>query len=280
MDKTIVTDYINRQLSGLYSPAPKISVDDKKVEDFINNTVCLIPCGGESKRMADKKNRHKSTLTLPDGRSILDWTITSYVKWGIKQFVLLVGINADSVYESISSLQSNDISISFSKDPTEGIGRGGAVKFAIENKEVTETNNMLVHNSDDVLVNYPGNFLYDVCKSHIQNESYGGLATAVISNEMKLPYSCMFIDSGKVISMADAPNVPIPTHVGITLFSPTIQKAFLEMFSYDRKQDFEKFIFPYLAEAEKLYSFQIQKKYWFPVNNPKEYKKLTDVFST
>ena len=280
MDKEIVTDYINRQLADLYSPAPDIPVEDKNVEDFIQNTVCLIPCGGESKRMADKKNRHKSTLTLPDGRSILEWTITSYIKWGIKRFVLLVGIDADSVYESINSLQPNDFSISFSKDPAEGIGRGGAVKFAIENNEVSETNNMLVHNSDDVLVNYPGNFLYDVCKSHIQNESQGGLATAVVSNEMRLPYSCMYIDSGKVISMADAPNVPIPTHVGITLFSPSTQKTFLEMFSYDRKQDFEKFIFPYLADVEKLYSFQIPKQYWFPVNNPKEYKNLIEVFTT
>lgn len=278
MDRTIVTDYINRQLAGLYSPAPTVSVEDKKIEDFIQNTICLIPCGGESKRMADKKNRHKSTLTLPDGRSILEWTITSYAKWGIKRFVLLVGINADSVYESISSFQSNDFSISFSKDPAEGVGRGGAVKHAIESGAVAKTDNMLVHNSDDVLVNYPGNFLVDICKTHIQTEALGGLATAVIANETKLPYSCMYIKSGRVISMADAPNVPIPTHVGITVFSPAVQQTFLDMFSYDKKQDFEKLIFPHLAGLEKLYSYKVAKQYWYPVNNPKEYAKLLEVF--
>lgn len=278
MNDKLVNDYINRQLEGLYSPAPEVLVDEAQVHEFIHNTVCLIPCGGESKRMADGKGRHKSTLTLPDGRSILEWTISSYAQWGIKRFVLLVGFYADSVYESVASLDAGDFSIVFSEDPAEGVGRGGAVKHAIESGAVAETENMLVHNSDDVLVNYPGNFLVDVCKTHIQTEALGGLATAVISNETKLPYSCMYIKSGRVISMADAPNVPIPTHVGITVFSPAVQQTFLDMFSYDKKQDFEKVIFPHLAELEKLYTYKIAKRYWYPVNNPKEYAKLLDAF--
>jgi NDP-sugar pyrophosphorylase family protein len=228
--------------------------------------------------MADESGRHKSTLALPDGRSILEWTISSYVKWGLKRFVLLVGINAHSIYDTVNALDMNNVSIMFSEDPAEGVGRGGAVKHAIESGALAKTDNMLVHNSDDVLVNYPGNFLADVCKTHIQTEALGGLATAVISNETKLPYSCMYIKSGRVISMADAPNVPIPTHVGITVFSPDVQQTFLDMFSYEKKQDFEKVIFPYLAELEKLYSFKIAKRYWYPVNNPKEYAKLVEVF--
>ncbi len=279
MDAQFVVAYINRQLADLYSPAPAMPVDEAQIKECVQNTVCLIPCGGESKRMADGKGRHKSTLTLPDGRSILEWTISSYAQWGIKRFVLLVGFYADSVYESVASLDAGDFSIVFSEDPAEGVGRGGAVKHAIESGAVAETEHMLVHNSDDVLVNYPGNFLVDVCKTHIQTEALGGLATAVIANETKLPYSCMYVQSGKVISMADAPNVSIPTHVGITIFSPAVQQTFLDMFSYDRKQDFEKVIFPHLAQLEKLYTYKIAKRYWYPVNNPKEYAKLLEVFN-
>lgn len=279
MDAQFVVDYINRQLAGLYSPAPAVSVDEEQIKEFIQNTTCLIPCGGESKRMADDKGRHKSTLTLPDGRSILEWTMRSYAGWGISRFVLMVGFNAGSVYETVASFDTDDLSVVFSEDPAEGVGRGGAVKHAIESGAVAETDNMLVHNSDDVLINYPGNFLVDLCKTHIQTEALGGLATAVIANEAKLPYSCMYIKSGRVIAMADAPDVPIPTHVGITVFSPAVQQTFLEMFSYDKKQDFEKVIFPHLAEQEKLYSFKIAKRYWYPVNNPKEYAKLLEVFN-
>lgn len=276
MNDKLVNDYINRQLEGLYSAAPVVLVDEAQVHEFIQKTICLIPCGGESKRMADDSGRHKSTLTLPDGKSILEWTISSYVKWGLKRFVLLVGINAHSIYETVDSLDADNFSIVFSKDPAEGVGRGGAVKHAIESGAVARIDNMLVHNSDDILVNYPGNFLKDVCKTHIQTEALGGLATAVIANETKLPYSCMYIKSGRVISMADAPNVPIPTHVGITVFSSAVQQTFLDMFSYDKKQDFEKVIFPHLAALERLYTHKIAKRYWYPVNNPKEYARLMD----
>jgi NDP-sugar pyrophosphorylase family protein len=280
MNNELVNDYLAERLSDLFSPVPFVQVEPAVIDDFIKHIVCMIPCGGASKRMKEDTYKHKGALELPNGKTIIELTISSYAKWGIKNFVLLVGIHADSIYEAIEGLDIKGINISFSKDPREGVGRGGAVKYAIENGLINKNDNMLVHNSDDILLNYPGNFLYDVCKYHIQANSFGGVATAAVTDGTKFPFSCMYVKSGEVVSMLDSPIIPIPTHVGITVFNSAVQDKFVELFSYSKKQDFERVLFPRLANIGQLFAFKIPKNCWFPINNPKEYQNLIAIIKS
>lgn len=43
------------------------------------------------------------------------------------------------------------------------------------------------------------------------------------------------------------PFVPIPAHIGVTLFAPAVYPSFDELFSLTEKSDFEAILFPRLA---------------------------------
>ncbi len=73
------------------------------------------------------------------------------------------------------------------------------------------------------------------------------------------------------------PLVPIPAHVGVTLFSPAIHDYFLDLFDVGKKSDFEGVLFPILADRQRLYSAVIPDKCWLQVNDPKVLNRLIEV---
>lgn len=84
----------------------------------------------------------------------------------------------------------------------------------------------------------------------------------------------MKIDNGKVTQIEMYPMVPIPTHIGVTVFSPKSFKYFDKLFYLDKKSDFEKVLFPILSKKRELYAVAIPNECWLAVNNLKVYKQL------
>jgi NDP-sugar pyrophosphorylase family protein len=70
------------------------------------------------------------------------------------------------------------------------------------------------------------------------------------------------------------PVIPIPAHIGVTVLSPKVYPMFSELFDYEKKSDFEKVLFPILAERKQLYATSIPTNCWVAVNNPKSYNEL------
>jgi len=265
---------LNGLLQDLYSPLTGESISKVQLTRFINKTICVLPCGGESKRMSGQTDKHKTALNLPNGETIIGRTIKSYMASGIKRFVLLTGVNSESVIESVEPLLHKDIDIQISEDPGKPVGRGGAILYALEKGLIPSNYYMVIHNADDQIVGYPRDFLADICSAHILTEKAGGLATAIVALGTTYAYTAMEISGGKVVNIASNPMIPVPTHVGVTVVSPKIQGIFFKLFNYSEKKDFENYVFPVLLEKGQLYSFGIPGSCWFPVNDPKDYQNL------
>jgi NDP-sugar pyrophosphorylase family protein len=271
---------LSRALSDLYTPFVYKPVAEAELNGFIDNAVCILPCGGESKRMAGISDKHKTALDLPGGETLISRTIRAYATAGIKEFVLLVGINAESVIESTRHLQKSGIMIKYSPDPGKPVGRGGAILNAIQRGVISRGNNAIVHNADDQIVGYPGNFLADIFRAHINHQKFGGWVTAIIARSTPYAYTGMQVTDGQVVNIITSPNIPIPTHIGITIMSPDVYPRFSELFNLTEKKDFEGYLFPILARENRLFAFGIPGDCWYPVNNPKEYENLVKILQS
>ena len=92
-----------------------------------------------------------------------------------------------------------------------------------------------------------------------------------------MPYTGMRLANGIIEEAVPYPFVPIPAHIGVTVFAPSVYDLFDELFDLTRKTDFEAVLFPILAERRKLYSIVIPTESWFQVNDPKSLNSLMDV---
>jgi len=240
--------------SPLYHFSPVDWVNEEAIEQFIENLIVVFPCGGESKRMTELNSTvHKTALSISDQDTLLTRMIKFYANYGIKKFVLLIGINCDSVIKTTNTACQNlDIQISYSQDPGKPVGRGGAILRAIELGYINPSQHFLVHNADDQIVNYQRNFLQDICQAHIAASQHGALATAIVAVGVPFAYTALSIENSIVTCAAVKPRLPIPAHTGITLFQKDAQTYFSELFDYSGKKDFEEYLFPVLIKKNLL----------------------------
>ena len=106
--------------------------------------------------------------------------------------------------------------------------------------------------------------------------SKGMLATVVVVEDVVHPYTGMKIKNSIIQDIKMYPMVPIPTHIGVTVFSTGIKQYFKRLFTLTEKVDFEATLFPELAQSKLLYSVPIPSHYWIPVNDPKSFKELVE----
>ena len=243
--KDDLNNILSKFLSDLYTPMPAEPVSDKELAAFLSSSICILPCGGESKRMAGLSDKHKTALSLPDGETIISRTIRLYASSGLKKFVLLVGVNAESVIESTKHLEQSGLEIRYCPIPGKPVGRGGAILNAIQQGFISCETNAIIHNADDQIVGYPGNFLADICRAHINHQKAGGWVTAVMTLSTPYAYTGMQVSNGRVINISATPMIPVPTHIGVTVMSPDVYPRFTELFNLTEKKDFEGYLFPF-----------------------------------
>lgn len=242
-----------------------------------NKITVLLMAGGEGSRFSPVTQNaevNKNSFVLPNNDTMIEMCVRLYKEAGIKNFVALLYHKAESVEKVLGDGSKLGINLSYSYDPGKPVGKGGAVKHAIEQNLIPNDHYFVVHNPDDVILDYEGDFPKDIINAHIQGEKEGAICTAIVVEEVEHQFSAMKISKNFVEQVEMYPILPLPTHIGVTVFSPVAKKYFLEQFSYDKKEDFEKKLFPQLASQKKLYSFKIPSKCWIPVNNPKTYKEL------
>jgi NDP-sugar pyrophosphorylase family protein len=102
----------------------------------------------------------------------------------------------------------------------------------------------------------------------------GMLATPVLAPGQPYAATGMMVVNNEVRDTQMYPLIPVPAHIGVTVFSPEILPRFLQLFSYEEKNDFEQVLFPILAKEKKLWSVGLTKGAWIAVNDLKSYNSL------
>jgi NDP-sugar pyrophosphorylase family protein len=270
---------LNNFKNAIYTPGETAHISNTELQQFANNCVVALAVGGEGSRlkaMTESQQVHKTALRLPSGETMTERTIRIYREAGFRNFVALVFHHAQSVIDALGDGSQLDVHITYSHDPERPVGRGGAIRNALDNGSIPRTKSLIVHNPDDQIIRYKGSFPRDIVAGHLAGVQKGMLATAIVVDGTPYTYTGMKIDNGAVEQIEMYPQIPIPTHVGVTVFSPNVYDYFTKLFDLTKKVDFESVLFPLLAEERRLYSFMIPGKCWLSVNDPKALKQLIE----
>ena len=208
---------------------------------------------------------------------MIEMAIRMYRDAGIKKFVALVFHHAHSIEDRLGDGTGMGVELLYSHDPQKPVGKGGAVRNALDNGSIPEDCNLIVANPDDVILNFPGSFVRFIGSAHIEGEKKGMLATAILAPGQAYASTGMMVVDNQIVDTQMYPFIPVPAHVGITIFSPQILPRFKKLFSLTEKSDFEQVLFPLLAQEKKLWSVGLTKGIWIAVNDLKSYKQLVDI---
>ena len=267
-------DELGKKIASFRKPEP---MSEDEWQRFAEKTVVVLMAGGESSRFssvlegaATQKNAHE----LPNGDTMIEMAIRMYRDAGIKKFVASVFHNAHSIEERIGDGSALGVEVTYSYDPEHPVGKGGAIRHALENGSIPEDCNLIVANPDDVILDFPGSFPRYICDAHVEGVKKGMIATAVLGTGQAYASTGMMVVDGAVVDTQMYPFIPVPAHVGITVFSPDAFPRFKELFSLSEKTDFEQVLFPLLAEEGKLWTAGLVDGLWIAVNDLKSYKLL------
>ena len=265
---------------AICDPGERANITNQELRDFAARSVVALPVGGHGSRLrsvTEPLNVQKNALRMPNGETMIELTIRMYRDAGFRRFVALVFHRAESIVELLGDGSRLGVEVTYSYDPEIPVGRGGAIRRALENGAIPRSRSLIVHNPDDVIVRYPGDFLRDMVATHLAGLQQGMLATAVMAEGAHAPYTGMSVKNGIVQEVIGYPLVPIPAHIGVTLLSPAVYDYFFDLFDLTRKMDFEGTLFPLLARQRLLYSAIIPNECWLQVNDPRSLDRLVEL---
>jgi len=269
-------DALNELKEKLCTTSPVADISSEELENFKNNSTVVLAAGGEGSRFgkyAELKDKHKTLLKV-NRETLIERIIKMYRDAGIKDFVALVFHEADSIKNLLGDGSSLGVNIRYSHDPGKPVGRGGAILNALEKGILEKEKHMIVHNPDDQVM--MEGFVDHIVKHHLAGVRGGGLVTVVAVEGTDYAFSGMKIVNNKVSQIKLYPSIPIPTHIGVTLFDCKALPLFQEHFDLEHRSDFEVVLIPILAKNNQLYAAVIPQDSWYPINNPKQLKKFLE----
>lgn len=249
---------------------------DKEYEKQVKNTWVILPAGGRGMRLRQitGSDVNKNALLINDTLTIIERIVLMYRGAGIKNFLVLVYHGADSVKDVLGDGSKFGVNIRYSYDPDKPVGRGGAILNALEKELLPQDVFSICHNPVDQIIDYK-NFVRDLLSFHYYNFNHkNSLASIVVTKETPYPFTGMKIQEGFVSDISMYPMIPVPAHIGVTVFSPDVYEYFYDLFSLEEKMDFEAYLFPVLSKDHKLTAMGIDYKHWIPVKTNKHLETL------
>ena len=268
---------LNKLKEEICKTLPISSMSDEDWDTFRKNTTVALMAGGDSSRFKSvpgSENTNKNSFKLPNDDTMIEMTIRMYKDAGITDFVALVFHQAETIENLLGNGSSIGVKIRNSHDPERPVDKGGAILNAIKNGSINPSRNLIVHNPDDVILNSTKEFPKLIASGHSNGVKQGGELTVVIVKETPYSYTGMSINQNRVTNIEQYPLIPVPTHIGVTVFSPNALKRLLADFENVEKFNYETALFPVLANEQKLFSVSIPTEDWLAVNNLKAYTTL------
>lgn len=253
-------------------------ISDADIDAFLSNTCVALAVGGKGQRLESVTNGfvNKNALVVDvDGNTMVERVIRMYKAAGITKFIALVFTHSDSIVEALGDGSRFGVEVVYSSDPGRQVGRGGAILNALVNSSIPESYNLIVHNPCDQIVDNDS-FVREIVRSHLFGLCSGHIATAIVTRGTPYTFTGMKITNSKVENIEMYPHIPVPAHIGVTVFSPQVYSYFRKLFSLEEKVDFEQVLFPVLAEEGKLYAHGVNNDSWIAVKDPKGLQKLRD----
>ena len=244
-------------------------------------TQIIMPVGGRGKRLG-YGDLPKALIKIA-GKTLIEREIELYRNCGFKDFKLLIGYQGEKIKEYLGDGGRLGVKIQYSKDPEmKNVGKGKAIKNAIENGTIEEDKRGIITFPDDIKLD---KFLPIKLLAHHINgvEKYGIIATSLLITSTTYPYGVAEIDEyGRILKFEEKPMIRILTHLGVCVIEPEVYSITRREIHMDDPNpvEYESRILPILARENKLFSMIIygdDKTMWLPINTRKELEKAEKI---
>jgi len=210
------------------------------------------------------------------GKTLIDRFIEFYASWGFKEFVFLVGKNADKIIEHVGDGSAYGVSVRYSHDPPVAkVGKGKAIKNAITNGTIDTNKRALIAFPDDLILYDPAP-LELMLKHNYWRGRAGTIATIMLVPWIKSPYGVAELKDGRVKAFREKPKIPLAVSTGVCLWEPEVYRYVVELVDMDADHavETENTVYPRIAEEGKMaYMLLPSGDDWISVNSLKEWMK-------
>ncbi len=248
-------------------------IEPEAVEQIKRQTVVVMPAGGKGERirsMTSEQCINKVMISVDGRESMIERAIREYSTFGVRRFVVLTGYLAEKVEQHLGDGSKWGVDIQYSRDPAgRKLGSAGAILNALDNGTLDDRMTAIVHNPDDMIIGMSRPYVDVFLEGHIRGVRRGCICTFIVVPETPYQYSGLLIERSLVRDVVKYPLIPIPTHTGITIFSPAVYDYFRRLVSREIESSFESVVAPCLVKEERVYSLVIPSNTWFPVNDLK-----------
>jgi NDP-sugar pyrophosphorylase family protein len=240
------------------------------LEDEIKKTQVIILAGGTGKRMGNP-NLPKA-LQVVAGKTLIDRCIEFYAKCGFKDFILLTGFLHEEIEKHVGDGSKYGVNIRYCVDPPiKKVGKGKALKNAIQQKAIDLNKKAIIAYPDDVFTDE--NLPLKLLKKHLELTKKGVLATLACAEGIEYPYGvALAYDDEIVEEFFEKPIALLPSTIGLYIIEPYVYNIIEETVNMDDEKtvEFESVVLPYLAKNKKLGRFLVEVGKWIPINTQKE----------
>ena len=201
-------------------------------------------------------------------KRLIDYCLELYERNGFEDFVLLLGHLSEKVKEYVeSSKYRGKVRYSVEKD---SLGKGGAIKYALDNGTIDRRKPSIICYPDDVIVKQ--SLPTELVEYH---ERKGKLATVVYTPRVRLRYGSMEVDTdGLVTDFEEKAWFPINVNVGIYALNTKVYGLVDELVDLRKKPvDFEGTVVKELVKRGELAGFPLESEAWLPFNDEKDYER-------
>ena len=241
-----------------------------------NVTTAIILAGGKARRMIDfstlpeslkklgfnPEKMHKSMIPI-GSKPVLEHIILWLKKWGIKNIIVGVGYQKESIINYFKDGKKWNIRIRYAQHSPEG-GTGDALREDIERSGIID-DYFFVTNGDQ-LTTFPLKKLIEV---HFSDKNIPIATIGLIYPTFPFGKVEWNSETYEIINFVEKPIIKIPTSAGIYLLSK-------EILPYLRG-DLEKFTFPALVKEGRIKGY-LYDGYWDTINTIKDWERINNQF--
>jgi NDP-sugar pyrophosphorylase family protein len=237
----------------------------------------VVVAGGYGKGLMHRtQNKIPKCLLKVGKENLLDYCLELYMENGFEDFVFLLGYLAEKIVEHVKSNYKINARFSIEEKP---LGKGGAIKYALDKGVIDKNKPSLITYPDDVILqkDFPKKFI----EYHEKKREEGAIATVACVPKVKLRYGFFEVDEKNFArNFEEKPWIEGKISVGTYVLEPETYK----LFDFELKEpvDFESTIVKKICEMGKLACFVTDSESWISFNDEKDFeegeKKLTKLF--
>jgi len=251
---------------------------EEEVQDFIRDCQVVVIAGGLGQGLKHRTGDDlpKPLLKIKD-KTLIDYCIELFSNARYKHLVLLLGHFAEKIQSYVGDGGRYGANVRYSVEK-EKLGKGGAIKLALENGAIDRTKPCVIAYPDDLITD--PDFPRDIIKGHLKGVKQGALATIICVSSTTYRYGVPKLDErGFVIEFIEKPPVYMPATIGRYVLQPEVYAIIEETIGEKKPADFENLVLPEFVKRKVLYNHMIPPGSWIPVNDEKEFMNAMEYVS-